>query len=365
MTRTIALEEAFLHPRVWELFPAALRSQYAVLKDQLSEVGARRISLMDAAGIDLQVLSLVQPGVQFLGDPGLAVDVSREVNDWLADVVQKHPDRFAGFATLPTQSPSAAAEELERSVTQLGFRGALINGHTNGNYLDDDAFSILFDRAEALDVPIYLHPTDPPKVVVDAYYPRCTLPLVTGWGWPVETATHLLRMMCAGVFDRHPRLKVVVGHMGELLPYCITRLNLALTFGNWLVADQERKVGGSSGRTMQKSVRYYLRQNVFVTSSGVFDQPVLDCAVAMLGIDHLLFSVDYPFQDNVAGTDFLRKAALSSQEREQFAHGNAERLLKLGPATAGGPSVRGAGWSGFAARTRSRAGRALISLLVK
>ena len=118
--------------------------------------------------------------------------------------------------------------------------------------------------------------------------------------------------------------------MGELLPYCVTRLNLALTFGNWLVADQERKVGGSSGRTMQKSVRYYLRQNVFVTSSGVFDQPVLDCAVAMLGIDHLLFSVDYPFQDNVVSTDFLRKAALSSQEREQFAHGNAERLLELG-----------------------------------
>jgi 2,3-dihydroxybenzoate decarboxylase len=232
--RVIALEEAFLHPRLWELFPPALQQRYAVVKAGLTDLGPVRIRGMDAAGIDMQVLSHVQPGVQFIEDPDTANRVSREVNDWLSDVVRNYPTRFAGFATLPTQEPDAAAEELERAVTLLGFKGALINGHTNGRYLDDQLFSVLLERAQALDVPIYIHPSEPPHAVIDAYYREYPV-MVIGWGWAVDTGTHVLRMICAGVFDRYPRLKIIIGHMGELLPYCLTRLEL-LTLGDWLLA---------------------------------------------------------------------------------------------------------------------------------
>jgi predicted TIM-barrel fold metal-dependent hydrolase len=168
---------------------------------------------MDAAGIDLQVLSHVAPGVQTL-EPTTAVSLSKEVNDWLGEVTNTYPTRFAGFATLPVQSPKDAADELERTVTQLGFKGALINGHTQGRYLDDKSFSVLLEQAEALDVPIYIHPTDPPQAVMDVYYRDYPAMITGSWGWQVETGTHLLRLICGGVFDRLPRLKIIVGHMG-------------------------------------------------------------------------------------------------------------------------------------------------------
>jgi predicted TIM-barrel fold metal-dependent hydrolase len=169
-TRVIALEEAFVHPKLWELFPPALHERYAPVKDGLSDLGPGRIRRMDAAGIDMQVLSHVQPGVQFIEDRDTAIRISQEVNDWLADAVRTYPTRFAGFAMLPTQEPIAAADELERTVAQLGFRGALINGHTHGRYLDDESFSVLLERAQALNVPIYIHPSEPPQPVTDTYY---------------------------------------------------------------------------------------------------------------------------------------------------------------------------------------------------
>jgi 2,3-dihydroxybenzoate decarboxylase len=326
---------------------------------------------MDAAGIDMQVLSHVQPGVQFIEDRDTAIRLSKEVNDWLGDVVRRYPARFAGFAMLPTQAPAAAADELERTVVQLGFKGALINGHTHGRYLDDDAFSVLLERAQALDVPIYIHPSEPPQAVTDAYY-RDYPAMVIGWGWSVDTGTHVLRMACGGVFDRYPRLRVIIGHMGELLPYCLTRLNL-MALGDWMLAAQEAKATGSAPRAgMQKSVQTYMRQNVFVTSSGVFDQPVLECAAAVLGIDNLLFSVDDPMRDNFEAMEFLRAARLSAADKEQFTHGNAERLLKLRPASGGrtvstrSPAARlGASLFAFRAKARSKLGRALVSFLVK
>ncbi len=251
VSRVVALEEAFLHPRVWDLYPEPLQRKYQPVRARLSEVGAERIRLMDAAGIDVQVLSHVQPGVQMLADAQaeLAVAVSREVNDWLAEAVAAHPARFAGFAMLPTQSPAHAADELERTVREHGFKGALINGHTNGRYLDDPSFDVLLGRAESLGVPIYIHPTDPPQAVVDVYYAPFDSALVPTWGWPVETGTHLLRLICAGVFDRHPNLKVIVGHMGELLPFCFTRLNVGLTMAGWLDAP---------GSTSRNNVRLLL-----------------------------------------------------------------------------------------------------------
>ena len=370
VSQVIALEEAFLHPRVWELYPAPLRERFKVVKKRLMDVGPDRIRLMDAAGIDLQVLSHVQPGIQILADSQapLAVEVCRQVNDWLADVVARYPARFAGFAMLPTQSPADAAAELERSVSELGFKGALINGHTNGRYLDDPSCGVLLERAQALDVPIYIHPTDPPQAISDVYYEPFSGSLVPTWGWPVETGTHLLRLMCAGVFDRYPGLKIIVGHMGELIPYCYTRLNSGLTMGNWLLGAQQRKTQPEGvPLVMKESVGFYLKRNVFITSSGVFDQPVFDCARAMLGLDHLLFSVDYPLQDNFAGMEFLEGCDLSVEDKERFAHGTAESLLKLNTLTAvtsaSGPRIGDSAYA-IGARLRSKLGRALISALV-
>jgi predicted TIM-barrel fold metal-dependent hydrolase len=364
-SRVVALEEAFLHPRVWELFPEPLQRNYLPVQDRLYDVGAGRIRSMDAAGIDVQVLSHVQPGIQVLAgeQAELAVAVSREVNDWLAAAIAAHPDRFAGFAMLPTQSAADAADELERTVRHLGFRGALINGHTNGHYLDEPSFDVLLARAESLGVPIYLHPADPPQAVIDCCYAPFDPALVPTWGWPVDTGTHLLRLICAGVFDRHPRLKIIVGHMGELLPFCFTRLNVGLTMAGWLLDGAD-----APQSAMRKTVGYYLRENVFITSSGVFDVPVFECARAMLGLDNLMFSVDYPFQDNFAALEFLQRCQLSPEDENRFAHRTAEKLLQLDgrhgePATGGG-SVSDR-WYRWRSRAKSRLGRALVSALVK
>lgn len=368
--RVIALEEAFLHPKLREQYSPALIKMFDLLGGRLTDVGPARIRRMDSAGIDLQVLSHVQPGVQTL-ERDLAIQLSREVNDWLGEIVNTYPTRFAGFAMLPTQSPEDAASELERTVTQFGFKGALINGHTHGRYLDDAAFSPIFERAQALNVPIYIHPTDPPEAVTEIYY-RPYPAMVQGWGWQVETGTHLLRLMCGGVFDRYPRLKVIVGHMGELIPFCLERVNLALTFGDWILANQNRASGQSARNGMEKSVNYYMRENVFVTTSGVFDHPVLYCVLAKLGIDNLLFSVDDPFRDNFAAVDFLNTAELSQEDKEKLAHGNAERVLGLSLATdsSGGRNqsfLSSATYSvrTFEARTKARMARAMLSFLVK
>jgi predicted TIM-barrel fold metal-dependent hydrolase len=364
VSRVVALEEAFAHPRVWELFPESLQRKYQPVRARLSDVGAERIRLMDAAGIDVQVLSHVGPGIQVLADEQaeLAVAVCREVNDWLAEAVAAYPARFVGFAMLPTQSPADAADELERAVRDLGFRGALINGHTNGRYLDEPSFDVLLGRAESLGVPIYIHPTDPPQAVTDCYYAPFDPALVPTWGWPVETGTHLLRLICAGVFDRHPNLRVIVGHMGELLPFCFTRLNVGMTMAGWLLSAD------ADNPPMRNSVGYYLRENVFVTSSGVFDVPVFDCARAMLGLDNLMFSVDHPFQDNFAAMEFLERCDLSPEDKERFAHGTAEKLLKLddqrGEIGIGSPAV-GDAWYRWSSRAKSKIGRTLISALVK
>lgn len=354
--RVIALEESFLYPKLRDLYPASYVKLLDILKARLSDVGPERIRRMNAAGIDLQVLSHVQPGVQTL-DRDTAVRLSEEINDWLGAIIRQYPSHFAGFAMLPTQSPQHAAAELERTVTQLGFKGALINGHTGGRYLDDISFSPILEMAQALDVPIYLHPADPPAEIVDTYY-RDWPAMAQIWGWQVDTGTHLLRMMSAGVFDRYPDLKVIVGHMGELIPFTLDRLNHGLTLANWLLGRH------SSSAVMQKSVRYYMRQNVFITTSGVFDQVALNCAIAELGIDNILFSVDDPFGDNFEAVAFLNKAQLSIADREKLAYRNAERILKLSSNDA--PRKRSSrSFFAFRATIKSKIARALMTVLVR
>jgi predicted TIM-barrel fold metal-dependent hydrolase len=362
VARIIALEEAFLHPKLRELYPESYVKLLDMVKGRLTDVGPERIRRMDAAGIDLQVLSHVQPGVQTL-ERDTAIRLSKEVNDWLGGVINEYPTRFAGFAMLPTQSPKDAADELERTITQLGFKGALINGHTQGRYLDDDSFSPIFERALALDVPIYIHPTDPPQAIIDIYYKDCPA-MMQSWGWQVETGTHLLRLISSGVFDRYPSLKIIVGHMGELIPFGLKRINTALTMGNWLLASQSKDAESAERKGMQKSVFYYMRANVFITTSGVFDQAALNCAIAELGIDNVLFSVDDPFGDNFEGVDFLNNAQLSKEDKEKLAHGNAERVLKLSYGTNSRRSSSHSFFS-FKARVKAKIARTILSFLVK
>jgi predicted TIM-barrel fold metal-dependent hydrolase len=284
----------------------------------LQDIGSKRIAEMDAAGIDMQVISLNAPGIE-QADADVQVAVAREANDMLAEAVRQHPSRFGAFAALPVAVPDKAADELDRRVRQQGFRGALINGHTRGRYLDDQFFSPILERAEALNAPIYLHPTIPSKPVVDALYGGFS-PAVSGmfaaagWGWHIETAVHLLRMILGGVFDRHPRLQVVIGHLGEGIPFMMPRLDKNL-------AKDLTK--------LQRSVGAYLRENVHYTFGGFNFAATFQNLLAEVGPARIMFSVDYPYGSMAEARTFLDGLTLTPADREAIAHGNAERLLGL------------------------------------
>ncbi|MBV9802384.1 MAG: amidohydrolase [Solirubrobacterales bacterium] len=321
--RLIALEEHYHAPSVSQALANAGRpkpppeSFVARLQGKLDDLGAGRLADMDAGGIAVQVVSQGSPGTEQL-EPGLAVPIARQANDYLAERVAKHPDRLAAFATLPTAAPEHAAEELERTVTEHGFRGALINGHVRGRFLDDRAFWPIFARAEALDVPIYLHPTEPPPAVRTAYYdglPDRFGDILAGnaWGWHVDTGLHVLRLIAGGVLDEYPELQIIVGHMGEALPYFLARSSRNL----------QRQAG------LTRPLDHYMIENFHFTTSGMFSYPPLRCLLDVIGADRVMFSVDYPFAQNEEGRDFITGAPISESDREKLAHGNAERLLRL------------------------------------
>ena len=284
--------------------------------EKLADLGDRRIAAMDAAGIDVQVLSLNSPGVEQLG-PAEATVVARETNDFLAEAVKRHPNRFAGFATLPTAAPDKAAEELERTIHNYGFRGALINGHIRGRYLDDKFFWPILERAESLDVPIYLHPTLPPQPVIDASYKGFN-PMVTsmlagpGWGWHIETAIHILRLILGGAFDRYPKLQIVIGHMGETLPFMVQRLD---------------RIFPPTRTKLERPVSAHLRENVHYTFSGFNYTPVFLNLLLQVGVDRIMFSIDYPYASMAEGRAFLDQLPVSDADRERIAHGNAQHLF--------------------------------------
>ncbi len=323
--RTVTVEEHFASPGFLDGPGAKLKegflrrgSRGAKIVEQLAEVGDKRVAEMEAAGIDVQVLSLNAPGVEQV-EAAEAVAAARASNDFLAGVVKAHPTRFAGLAALPTAAPDTAAEEFERAVRRLGFKGALINGHTRGRYLDDKFFSPILERAVALDVPIYLHPTIPPKAVVEASYggfsPGVTDMLAgSAWGWHMETAVHVIRMILGGVFDRYPKLQIVIGHLGEALPFMLPRLDRNLPRE---MTKLERPVGD------------YLRQNIHYTFGGFnFPATFLDLLLEV-GVERIMFSVDYPYGSMAAARAFLEQLPVSAADRERIAHGNAETLFKL------------------------------------
>lgn len=290
---------------------------FANLVDQLSDIGEKRITAMDEAKISMQVLSLTSPGVEQLQGED-AVNLARDSNDTLAKAVKLHPGRLGGFATIPTSSPEKAADELERAVHELGFKGAMINGHCRGRYLDDKFFWPIFERAEEIRVPIYLHPTRPPDPVVQTYYvgnfsPQVSMGLsIAAWGWHIETAVHVIRLIVSGVFDKYPKLQIVVGHLGEGLPFMIRRLDNALH-------PQMTKLNGP--------ISSYLRENVHYTFSGFNFLPTFLDLLLEVGVDRIMFSADYPYASMAEARNFLDQIPVSPADREHIAHGNAERLF--------------------------------------
>ena len=326
--RLIGLEEHFLTPEFLDGPGLSLKKQaqspdarvaarYSRLIEQLCDVGQGRIAAMDAAGIDIQVLSLHAPGVEQL-DPAEAVGLARDMNDWLSSAIDRHPDRFAGLAALPTMVPDAAQTELTRMVRNHGFKGAVINGHTRGRYLDDPFFWPVLECAERLGVPVYLHPAPPPPPVIESYYtgnfpPEVTAQLASpSWGWHIETAVHVIRLILGGAFDRFPNLQLVIGHLGETLPFMLPRLDATLP--------------GEVTR-LERSIGDYLRQNVSYTISGFNFVPTFLDLFLEVGADRIMFSADYPWGTMESARTFLENLPISPSDKELIAHGNAERLL--------------------------------------
>ncbi|MBM2825561.1 MAG: amidohydrolase [Dehalococcoidales bacterium] len=323
--KTILVEEHFMSPGFAEgpghnFVENAKKGGEQEVKalEQLTDVGKKRITAMDEAGIDMQVLSISSPGVEQL-EASEAIGVVREANDFLADAIQEYPERFAGFAILPTAAPDKAVEELDLMVHKHGFRGALINGHIKDRYLDDKCFWPILECAEKLDVPIYLHPTPPLKSVKDIYYGGFS-PQVTnifagaGWGWHIETAVHVLRLILSGAFDEYPKLQIIIGHMGEALPFMLERIDNRMS----------QEVTGLKRRTAD-----YLRENVYYTFGGFNFTPTFLNLLCEVGAERIMFSADHPHGSMAKARAFLEQLPVSPADRERIAHGNAEHLLKL------------------------------------
>ena len=315
----IALEEHFRVPHMPEYSGAAqyLSDKTAAkhIDDLLADFDELRLQAMDEAKVTKAILSHTIPGLAATTDKNKAVDDATKINDFLAGKIARHPKRLSGFATLPMQSAPDAAKELERCVKQLGFHGAMINGHTHGHYLDEDRYEVFWERVADLNVPIiYLHPTtawQTPQNCLD--YPELAEAI---WGWAVETGTHILRLLFSGLFDRFPTLQIIAGHGGEGLPYFLWRF------------DSRFKIM-SFGKTLKKRPSAYIRENVSITTAGLCSTPALRCALEGLGEDSVLFSVDYPYESSRVAGDWLDMSGLPADTLKKVASGNAKRLLHL------------------------------------
>lgn len=322
MIGKIALEEHFVPAELTELItnpgwgPQAWRRTLDLLTDT-----EQRLEKMDRAGVEIAVLSLGSNGIQDVLDPGRAAALAREVNDALAQVVAAHPDRYLGLAALPMLDVDAAADELDRCVNTLGFKGALVNGYASdgtletGRYYDDPRYDPLWERFAALNVPFYLHPRNPLPDQRRIYEGREQL-LGPTWAFGAETAVHALRMLIGGVFDRVPGLTVVLGHLGELLPFAIRRL--------------EQRLSRRTDVDLARPAADYLQDNFYLTTSGNYHTPSLIGILLELGADRLMFAADYPFEELDDGAVWLDNVPISDGDRRKIASENARRLLHLG-----------------------------------
>jgi 2,3-dihydroxybenzoate decarboxylase len=318
MVRKIALEEHFLCPDFIDYWaptaadlPPAIRERAL---SRLTDFGETRLAVMDQAGITRAVLGLAGPGVQAERDVATAVRNARSANDFLADEIQKRPDRYSGFAHLAMQDAKAAAAELERCMRDLKFCGAMINGHTNGQYLDHPSLAPFWERAEALQALIYLHPADPvtPAPVLDGHkgLRRAT------WEWTFETGSHALRLIFGGVFDRFPRARLGLGHLGETLPFLLWRFDSRAGPNFYAVK-------------LAKTPSQYVKDNIVVTTSGMCSAEPLACTINALGHERVMFGADYPFESAEEAAHFIDNVAIDETVRNDICFNNAERLLAL------------------------------------
>ncbi|HEX3670913.1 MAG TPA: amidohydrolase family protein [Candidatus Cybelea sp.] len=317
--KKIALEEALTAPgleRYLEKTLALVPSAEAkvALTDLLEDNANSRIASMDDAGVDIFVLSHTSPGVQAENDAATAVALARSANDYLHAQVQLHPDRYRAFAHLALQDVAEARKELERCVKELGFVGALINGNTNGVYLDDSRYYPFWETVLELGVPVYIHPADPyvQPYVIEGYSDMQG----AVWGWSVDNSTHFLRLVLSGLFDRYPALTFILGHMGETLPYFAWRID-------------KRIHDTATAKKIARKPSEYLRSNLLVTTAGCCQDSALLCAIAELGDDRVLFSVDYPYENAKEAADWIDRAPIPADQHEKICHLNAERVLKL------------------------------------
>ncbi|KAK9321514.1 hypothetical protein V1517DRAFT_326105 [Lipomyces orientalis] len=315
MLPLITLEEHYASPKVTEASPEA-RDHYANFPPQilskLRSLGEERIQDLDKGKVCLQVISH-GPGV-------ISAHICSTANDDLASAVARNPTRLAGFAMLPMSEPAAAAKELERCVKELGFVGALVDNHLNGQFYDDERFWTVFQKAQELNVPIYIHPSFASDSMMDHYkgnYSDSVAMALSayGWAWHTETGLHILRLFASGLFDRFPKLKIVIGHMGEMLPFQLDRI--------FLISERWGK--------RERGLREVWRNNIWITTSGMFSLTPLACLLQTTSIDHVLYSVDYPFSANEKGLQFFeeieKSGLIAGKDLELFAFGNAENLL--------------------------------------
>ena len=313
----IAIEEHYWDKELSKTYAGLEATRPGPQSDRLFDLGTLRIKEMDETGIDMQVISHGAPSAQKLPAAG-AAELVRGVNDRLAAACAANPKRFAAFAALPTSDPKAAADELERCVTKHGFKGAMLHGLANGVFMDGQQFWPIYERAEQLDVPIYFHPGLPHADVMKAYYEDYAkeFPMVVraAWGYTVETATTAIRMVLSGVFEKHPNLKIILGHLGETLPFLVWRIDHAIA---------------RPGAAKKISFRDIFCHNFWITTSGNFSNPALMCCVQEMGVDRIMFAVDWPFVMNPPGVDWMATVPLCDEDKAKILSGNAKKLLHI------------------------------------
>ncbi len=280
-----------------------------------------RLLIMDQNGVDMHLLSLTIPGVQMF-ERDAAIAATRSANDYLADVIRRHPARFAGLAAFAPQDPAGSAREMQRAIASLRLNGFIINSHTNNEYLDAEKYWEIFEAAEALDRPIYLHPRSPSDGMAEPF--RDYQLGGSMWGYAIEAGTHAVRLIMNGVFDRFPKLKIVLGHMGEDVPYWLWRLDYM---------HARRSSQGQVKKLALKPSEYFLR-NFAITTSGVESHDVLNYVLQVIGPDNVMWAIDYPYQPTPPAVAFMDSAAIPEAVKAKLYHGNAERIFRIAPAKA-------------------------------
>ncbi len=304
---------------LWGFFGTSEAPRARDLRDRIQDMEARRLAEMDAAGVDVQLLLLTAPGVQVF-EANDAAALAASTNDQLAEAIRRHPDRFAGLAAVAPQLPQAAARELERAVQRLGLKGAVINSHTLGEYLDDEKYWEIFAAAEALDVPIYIHPNSPSPQMIQPFLSRCLDAAI--YGFQAETGLHALRLIVSGVFDRFPRLKIVLGHLGEGLPFWLYRID----FMHAGIVRANRHPGV---RPLQRKPSDYLRENFYYTTSGMAWEPSISFVQQQMGMDRVMYAMDYPYQYVLEEVQAMEALPLPDAHKKMFFETNAVNLFRL------------------------------------